>query len=51
LVNYLIIGVIFIAVLAFACFLAFVIWMLHRRIYNRVPLISHRSYKNDGQYA
>lgn len=49
--NYLIIGVIFIAALAFACFLAFIIWMLHRRIYNRVPLISHMSHKIGGQYA
>lgn len=49
--NYFIIFIVFIAALAFACFLAFVIWFLHRRIYNRVPLISHRSYKITQQYA
>ncbi|KAL7013368.1 hypothetical protein ACKWTF_015356 [Chironomus riparius] len=50
-INYLFIVFMFIAALAFACFLALVIWFLHRRIYNRVPLISHRSYKITQQYA
>lgn len=50
-INYLIIVFIFVATLAFACFLAFVIWFLHRRFYKRVPLISHRSYKITQQYA
>ncbi|KAG5666656.1 hypothetical protein PVAND_014671 [Polypedilum vanderplanki] len=49
--NILIVCVILMAVTAFGIFLVFMIWFLHRRIYNRVPLISHGSWKGNNQYA